>query len=289
LTLKKKIDSLSAETIQKQNDAEELRVKKEHEDFLSNLKKGYCFQCGNRMDSFKVSQPCFHWFTYPSGIKKKHFENYLKYPISFFGLRTYLYWLADSERLFANINNLQGEISSTSYFEATIRYKNLQYSFSVGDTDLAGHPNSQSDFPHYHIQVKRDGFVVLKFGDFHIPFAPIDLFIIKMKEKLGDRVFVDEGVGINILENEENLPFVMDQLIVDDNEDEAAISLSSIITVGEGEVSFGESLVAAINESERTGSPIAKILASKLKKSTVKTIISPGKGVPEFVKRSGKK
>ena len=78
------------------------------------------------MDSFDENKPCFHWFTYPKGIKKKYFENYLKTPIGFFQLDTYFRWLANSERPIGNINDLKEEISSTSYIETTYKYKNLE-------------------------------------------------------------------------------------------------------------------------------------------------------------------
>jgi hypothetical protein len=76
------------------------------------------------MNSFDEGRPCFHWFTYPTGIRKKHFENYLKYPIGFFQLDSYFRWLANTEKPIANINDLKDETSSTSYLETTFKYKN---------------------------------------------------------------------------------------------------------------------------------------------------------------------
>ena len=88
------------------------------------------------MNSFKESVHCFHWFTYPKGIRKKHFESYLKKPIGFFQLDSYFRWLANSEVFLTNINDLKDETSATSYLESTFRYKNFEWAFSVGRYDL---------------------------------------------------------------------------------------------------------------------------------------------------------
>ena len=52
---------------------------------------------------------------------------------------------------------------------------------------------------------------------------------------------------------------------------------------------MGKSLIAAIKESEKTVGQLAKYLHQVFENSTVQTIISPGKGVLEFVRRSGEK
>jgi len=51
---------------------------------------------------------------------------------------------------------------------------------------------------------------------------------------------------------------------------------------------MGKSLIAAIKESEKTVGQLAKYLHQVFENSTVQTI-SPGKGVLEFVRRSGEK
>ena len=61
------------------------------------------------MDEFVESKPCFHWFTYPTGIKKKFFKKYLENPIGFFQLDSYFRWLANTEKPIGNINDLKDE------------------------------------------------------------------------------------------------------------------------------------------------------------------------------------
>ena len=93
-----------------------------YKEFTDGLKIGKCFLCGGQMNSFEEGRPCFHWFTYPTGIRKKLFENYLKNPIGFFQLDSYFRWLANTEKPIANINDLKDETSSTSYLETCLLY-----------------------------------------------------------------------------------------------------------------------------------------------------------------------
>ncbi|HEX4886472.1 MAG TPA: hypothetical protein VFV37_00360, partial [Luteibaculaceae bacterium] len=141
--LRKFIESIPQEEVDRQTRLQEENNARVYKEFTDGLKIGKCFLCGGQMNSFVEGRPCFHWFTYPTGIKKKHFENYLKNPIGFFQLDSYFRWLANTEKPIANINDLKDETSSTSYLETTYKYKNIEWAFSIGHTDKEGHPNAQ--------------------------------------------------------------------------------------------------------------------------------------------------
>lgn len=56
-----------------------------------------------------------------------------------------------------NINDLSEETSDSSFLETTIKYKNIEWSFSIGKTDKEGHQTAKiGDKPHYHLQMKVD-------------------------------------------------------------------------------------------------------------------------------------
>jgi hypothetical protein len=57
----------------------------------------------------------------------------------------------------------------------------------------------------------------------------------------------------------------------------------------EGQTISGEQIQKAIEESKRTKRPIGKILQDYFKDAKAITILSPGDGIPEMKKRSGKK
>ena len=263
-----------------------------HKKFISALNKEKCFLCKEKINNFNPLKPCFHWFTYPNGIKKKYFEKYLQKPIGFFQLNSYFRWLANSEKLFVNINDLKEEVSKTSYLEETIKYKNIEWAFSVGHTDLEGHDGGKvGSQPHFHIQMKVDDRIFLQFNDFHIPFSQADLFNIESLSQAGDLVQIDHayGQGMNFMENEQNLELLDKLLKTTDDFDNAPFNRQTLIEAPEGQTFSGELVNQAIEENRRTNEPIGKILQRLVSDAKVITVISPGEGVPKMTKRSGKK
>tara|TARA_R110002050_G_scaffold239328_1_gene375469 strand:+ start:1094 stop:1990 length:897 start_codon:yes stop_codon:yes gene_type:complete len=290
--LRKFIQSFSEEEVAKQTKLQEVRNTQVYKEFIDALKIGKCSLCGDEMNSFIESKPCFHWFTYPIGIKKKHFKNYLETPIGFFQLDSYFRWLANTEKPLGNINDLKEETSSTSYLETTYRFKNIEWAFSIGHTDKEGHKNAKAgSLPHYHIQMKVDDRIFLKFNDFHIPFSDGDLFTLEMFEQAGDLVKWghSRGQGIGILEDEENIEIIDNALTVTDDYENAVVNRQTIIEMPEGETISGDLIQQAIEESKKTKKPIGKIIQRLLKEAKVTTILTPGEGVPKMTKRSGKK
>jgi len=244
------------------------------------------------MNSFEEGRECFHWFTYPAGIRKKQFDKYLERPIGFFQLDSYFRWLANSEKPIVNINDLKEETSSTSYLETTYKYKNIEWAFSIGHTDKDGHPNAQvGSAPHYHIQMKVDDRIFLKFNDFHIPFSDGDLFTLTLLDQTPDRVKWGHsyGQGIGILEDEENLEIIDDAMTVTDDIENAPFNRHTLIQAPEGQTISGEIIEQAFEESSRTKKPMGKILQRLLADASVTTILTAGNGVPKMTKRSGKK
>jgi hypothetical protein len=290
--LRKFIESIPQEEVDKQTRLQAENNARVYKEFTDGLKIGKCFLCGGHMNSFEEGRPCFHWFTYPTGVKKKHFENYLKNPIGFFQLDSYFRWLANTEKPIANINDLKNETSSTSYLETTYRYKNIEWAFSIGHTDKEGHQNAQiGSTPHYHIQMKVDERIFLKFNDFHIPFSDGDLFTITMLDQAPDKVKLGHsyGHGIGLLEDEENLEIIDDTMIITDDIKNAPFNRQTLIEAPEGQTISGEIIQQAIDESKRTKKPVGKILQRLLSDAKITTILTPGDGVPKMTKRSGKK
>lgn len=290
--LKKFIESIPQEEIDKQTKLQEENNERVYKEFIDALKINKCSLCGGQINSFEESTPCFHWFTYPSGIKKKHFEKYLEKPIGFFQLDSYLRWLANTEKLFGNINDLKGETSKTSFLETTIRYKNIEWSFSIGHTDKEGHPSRQvGSVPHFHIQMIVDNRIFIKFSDFHIKFTDGNLFTLELLEQAGDRVKLGHsfGYGLGIIEDEEKLEYIESLMTSTEDAENASFNRQTIIEMPEGQTMSGEQIQKAIEESKRTKRPIGKILQEYFKDAKGVTIIVPGDGVPEMKKRSGKK
>ncbi len=291
--LKSFFNNLGADLIEEKNRQQDEENKRIHQEFISNLKIGKCFLCGGDMDSFEESKTCFHWFTYPKGIRKKHFESYLKKPIGFFKLDSYFRWLANSEVFLTNINDLKNETSSTSFLESTFKYKNIEWAFSVGNTDLEGHQNAKIGAePHYHIQMIVDDRIFLKFNDFHIPFSDEDLFMIELQKQMEGQILINQGsmnAGVRILENEELFEEIEKLMVRADDVNTAPFNRQSMIIAPEGQTIDGEIIQKAIEESSRTKEPVSKIIQRLIKDVKVITQIIPGEAVPDMTKRSGKK
>jgi len=267
-----------------------------HNEFLDGLKIGKCFLCGGDLDTFDERKECFHWFTYPHGIKKKHFEEYLRKPIGFFQLDIYFRWLATVEKPLVNINDLKSESSSTSYLETTYKYKNLEWAFSVGKTDLDGHKGGKYGAkPHFHIQMRVDGRIFLNFNYFHIPFSDQDLFTITLLNQAPDKVKLGHtyGYGVGIMEDKELLDVIDNSLRATDDIANAPFNRRTLFVAAEGQQFQGEMIQRAIDESKITRQPISKIMQRLLTESKIDahilSVITPSDGVPEMVKRSGKK
>lgn len=292
IDLNKLLDSFPKEMIKEVNEKIIEEQLKEHETFIKNLNKGICYMCKGKLSEFNKDNFCFHWFTYPNGIKKKYFKEHLNKPLGFFNIDAYFRWLANTEKYIGNINDLKSDKSNKSYLETTYKFKNIEWSISIGYSDLEGHKNSKSgNFPHYHLQMVVNNKVFIKFNDFHIPFTQEDLFKIQLKEQAGERVVLDQliGPGMSFIENEENIDLIDDMVEVTKDYDNATVNYQTVIIPEEGNPISGEMLRKAMKISEQTKEPIGRILSRMTKNAEIKTFISRGDGVPEQKKRSGKK
>ena len=290
------IESIPQEEIDRKNREQLEENERVYNEFKDSLKTGICFLCGGKMDSFDEDTPCFHWFLYPKGIKKKHFEAYLKNQIGFFQLDSYFRWLANSERPIGNINDLKDELSKTSYLETTYKYKNIEWSFSVGHTDKEGHENAAvGAMPHYHIQMKVDNRIFLRFNDFHIPFSDSDLFSMEVLEQAPDLVELGHsyGHGMGVLEDEENLKLIDNGMITTDNFEDGIFNRQTFIMAKPDQPIPGELISRAMEENSRTKEPIGRIMQRLLAEAEIEAgivaAISPGPAAIEMTKRSGKK
>jgi len=289
--LRQFFQSIPADIIEKNTALQNIENERLYHEFIEALKIGKCFICGNQMSYFQ-GDPCFHWFTYPKGIKKKHFKKYLSSPVSFFRLDSYFRWLANSENPLGNINDIQEEKSKASYLETTIKYKNIEWAFSIAHSDKKGHPNSYIGHkPHYHLQMKIDGNIFLKFNDFHIQFTDEDLFFIELREQAGDiiqfRTYHGEGMGL--IEDEEALRILDENMKTVSDETKAQFNCQSLIEMPLGQTMDGEIIIKAMEESKKTKEPIRKVLKRMLPTAKITTYISPSDNVPQMIKRGGKK
>lgn len=283
----KHLETLSNEEIGKFNADENERNERDFQALKEALERGYCIYCNNLLTHFSDKKPCFHWLLKPKGFKKRHFP-LLYVQKSFHRLDAYLRWVATTEAPLKNINDLTEEKSPSKEIETTIRYKNLEWSFSCSRGDYAGHLDKrEGKMPHYHFQMKVNGEVIINYGAFHIPFHEEDFFGFAVKSGQIKKMKHRNIQGATIQTFLDHIPSeqLLESMQSTNDPEDATFRMQTILEADEGTAIKGEDIAKIFGEHKRTGVPMAKLLR-KLENVKQKTFISPGPGLPELAKRT---
>lgn len=288
--LKKYLASLSREEIERLSNEEFEEAKRDFQELKLALEMGKCSMCGQTLTHFSEKKPCFHWLLNPKGFKKKHFPLlYQKY--CFHKLESYLRWVANADIPLKNINDLVEEKGSSKKIEITIRYKNLEWSFSCSDEDFKGHANRhEGTEPHYHFQMKVNNNVMINYSGFHIPFHDEDFFTFSVKDGEFEEMRHEhiEGAGMQTLLDNMDPEEIINNMRKTDDYGNAMLHTSTIVQADPGTTISGETLTRLVKEHNETGVSMAKLLKG-LPNAKVTSIISPGPGVPEIAKRASRR
>lgn len=166
-----------------------------------SLKHDKCYLCGQSLEYNDESTPCFHFLLNPK-LKKKHREALFSKPVSFIRLYTYLAWVANSDQPFENVNDIISDILPGRIFETTIRYKNIEWSFSFKKSDFEGHIDAKiGRLPHYHFQMTVDGNPVVSYNNCHIQFTPEDFLCFEMIRQNAVKVDPQFAAGLEFLKD----------------------------------------------------------------------------------------
>jgi hypothetical protein len=287
----KKLEKIPFDELQEMAKDDLAKAKKDFEQLSSNLKKGICYYCKYPITHFSTKKPCLHWFLKPKGFKKKHF-NILMKDRGFKQINTYLRWVANSENIAANINDLTEEQSSNSFIEETITYKNLEWSFSCSQNDRKGHEGTKSGSnPHYHFQMKVNGQVIINYSAFHLPFTDYDEFSFAVEAgKINNIVSTNTySAGMqDIVDLFSEYYFENDILQYTEDESNAAFHTEIFIEAEHGKTISGVQIADLLEERKQTGQSFVK-LAKKLQHVKVTSFSTPAEAVPDLAKRKGRK
>jgi len=272
-----------------------IQLKQAEEDwikFIANFERGICSICGKPIKTFSMKTPCLHWLLKPKGFKKKHFEEVYK-NFRYIRISAYVRWVAAVDGPLKNINDLIDEHPGKKIFDFTAKYKHMTWSFSCSESDYKGHSSStNSDFPHYHMQMYINNMPFIKYNDFHIPFDNEDLCSLEAILNHSDIVKHSYGRGDgmeSILGNEDALDLIINKSNPTNNDNDAAFHMRTIVMAPEGGTISGDEIHEALKEAKETGRTMAAVLRERLKDANIMTIVSPGEGVPEPMQRSGRK
>lgn len=285
------LSKIPYEKLKEIGDRDHEQAEAEFREFKTALEQGLCSYCGQPIGYFSSDKPCIHWLLNPSGFKKKYFPLiYAKR--GFHQMEAYLRWLANAEAPLKNINDLAVEINQSKIIELTIKYKNLEWSFSCSQGDYEGHKNKYNgQLPHFHFQMKCDGHVIINYSGFHIPFNDYDQFAFAVKR--GDinklRYSHSRGSGMQSLMEKMSLEEILEGMKNAGNDmEKEEFHLSTDIEADPGTTISGDDSADLIKESNETGEPLAN-LVRKLKNVRITTTITPGPAIPKIAGRKPRK
>lgn len=294
LAFAKFLSELPPEERERINALNRATAEAEHKEFRERFQAGQCSFCSEALSFFDPDKPCRHWLLKPEGFGKRHFE-LLAQKYSLGVLENYVRWVANEEAFAKNINDLADE-GSGKLVELTVKYKNLQWSFSCGATDLTGHEGGGGDHsrrPHWHFQMYVDGNPFIRYNDFHLPLSEADVGLLefmrsnpgKVKKRLAG------GVGMDELLDERLIEHIIAEARsgeTDEDSDNAPIKLDTIVMAEPGKAIKGEDIHKLIQAARTEGVTIASKL-KELKGASIQTYVSPGPGVVHQALRSGRK
>lgn len=287
-----KIRAMSPDEIRHINQANVQSTLEEYEAFKASFLRGHCYICDHPISSFSKKRPCLHWFLRPKGFKKNDVLAVAEH-FGFFQTQTYLRWVANTNGFAKHINDFSEESSGKKIIELTIRYKNLEWSFSCGESDFRGHQTTQhAKHPHYHLQMHADNRALIRFSDFHIPFAEEDITAIEAKIQLPHIVKhkFPGGEGMAEVLNDQTLEALIADGQSADSEDNAVLHLDTILVANEGETINGDDLYEILQEAKTKGVTVASLMHKMpIKNASVQVFIAPGSGVVEQAQRTGRK
>ena len=230
-----------------------------------------------------------HWLLRPVGVDKKHlshvFDNF-----DYFRIYALLCWLANVEAPMRNVNNLREEKPENKVLELTIKYKNLEWSFSSADSCFNGNHKKDglpSSKPHYRFQMKIDERIFVKYSDFQVPFTEYDLWCFSIQRGEDEQIkYVTWRGGIQDAFDAIPPEAILEAMKATDDETKATFHMQVMLDADEGKTISGDEIADLIKERNRTGEPLAK-LVKRLKNVNVKTVIMPGPAIPEIAGRRG--
>ncbi|WFU31288.1 hypothetical protein QA635_32725 [Bradyrhizobium brasilense] len=285
--------SLPRSEIDRVNELNRKEAMAQHKAFREAFRAGSCSFCGSALVSFDANKPCRHWLLKPDGVRKEHIEQ-LATDLSWSSLENYVRWVANEEAFAQNINDLAAE-GTGKLLELTVKYKNLEWSFSCGETDLSGHDGGgdHSKKPHWHFQMYVDGKPFVRYNDYHLPLSEADAGFLEFMRAHPGKVHrrLAGGAGMSEVFHESKLEALVTQARSGTSEEEAdraPIKLDTIIMADPGTSIRGEDIYNLLQAARAEGVTATRKMR-ELKNVSVKTMVSTGPGVVHQAPRSKRK
>jgi len=294
LRLEKRFQELSPEEIISGNERILKSVNAEYQEFCNTYQNGKCYLCGRSFDDVDEKDPCVHILLRRANFKKELYA-ILFDKFEYYQIASYLRWVANEDVAVRNINDLKDECADNKIFNETIVWKNIEWTLDCSQSDFEGHRASEvGKEPHWHIQIKQDGLVFIKFNDFHIKFKDKDLITMSLiKDNAMEHTYGEAGLGMQkVVEFAQRNPeqFITSCGAANDCEEKAAFRIQSVISAPPGKKISGEDVCKAMEMSKKTGKLISVCLQEILGNNcSASVMVSPHDRVPKIAKRGKRK
>lgn len=247
--------------------------------FVKCFTKGICDSCGESLDSFDPeSAPCFHWLLRPKGIKKKHIAEVF-HGFGYFRTATYIRWVCNQDIHIARINDLSEEGDQGAVFHWSAEYMHIKWTFLCKKNDYEGHKGRNDSFPHYHVEMRLDDRIFIKFSEYHLRLSDEDLASIRGNADPTCPIKQSFGPHGSGMEDAFSLPpeDIIDSMDVTNDPSDAVYHIQTMILDKEGIP--GEVINEALKKAKETGKPAGTFL--KKLGYNVRFCIEPAPSVPE--------
>lgn len=284
------MSGLSPEKLEEMQRKQDAAVNAEHAKFKAAYDAGNCYLCGDGLTSFDEGKPCVHWLLNPVGFRKKQHFPKVTEKYGFHQIQSMLRWLANEDGFAKNINDLSDE-GTGKLREVTIRYKDLEWSFSCSASDFNGHGSGTHKQPHYHFQMRKGPATIIRYNDFHVLLSDEDVGMISAEisnPRIQRRWTNGEGMK-DIFRHEAIEAMIEGGLINNSGDGAGDLKFDYLITADEGTTMSGADIHDMIMEAQKDNVLLGKKLREgRLPNVTVTTYVSPGPDVVEQASRSGR-
>jgi len=269
------------------NKQETAKTKKDFAGFKAATKAGKCWICKADLASFEQDKPCLHWLLMPKGFRKKHFSKiYRKFDVD--RIEAYLRWTATADTPFVGVNDIEEEHSGKNVIDVTIKHGELEWSISCSPSCFEGKHGRWP--PHYHFQMRVKGQQFINYGEYHIPLSDYEIWMINIR--LGNNPQIKHvnmyGGGLGGIMEELDPEMLLEHMKKAEDQSKAPFHLQTLIMAEPGKTISGDDVQKLIDESKRTGIPMAQ-LSKKLKGVKTTVLITPGDGIPPAAARKPKR
>ena len=117
-----------------------------------------------------------------------------------------------------------------------VQYKHIKWTFLCRENDLCGHEVKDETLPHYHLEMRLNNRIFIKFNDFHFKFTDEDLVSLRCNEDptcLIKQTFGPHGSGMEDAFSI-SVESIMDNMQITNDPSEAVYHIQTLVTDEKG-------------------------------------------------------